>query len=266
MRSKVVRFLKVTMISLIVVTVAALLAMTVAGPEIRAQAKEQISILPNFADEPHVVAYNQHNLIRFHVIANSDSDRDQALKRRVRDLVVQRMAPEFSKANNLNQARKIARTHLEEIKQIARKEVKQWGKDYPVSVQLGNFDFPVKTYGDLTLPAGNYEAVKVVIGEGQGANWWCVLFPPLCFVDVSKAMTPESTENVEQLVIENRPEEDAKVSEVVYEPQDLETSSDVSSSLTEAESDNEKFAIRPEPESNNEKFVIRFKILEFFGW
>lgn len=254
MRSKVLRILKVTIISLVVVTGAALLAMTVVGSEFRAQAKEQISILPKLADEPHVVAYNQHNLIRFHVIANSDSDRDQALKRRVRDLVVEKMTPEFSKAKNLNEARRIARLHLEDIKEIARGEVKLWGTDYPVSVELGKFDFPVKTYGKLTLPAGSYEAVRVVIGEGQGANWWCVLFPPLCFVDVSKAMTPEPMESTEQLAAENSSEAaKEKVSESVYEIQSSESSVNVSSTVQEAE-------------YGNKNIVIRFKILELFGW
>lgn len=254
MRSKVLRILKVITVCMVVMTGAALLALTVVGPELRVQAKEQISILPGLADEPHVVAYNPNNLIRFHVIANSDSNSDQALKRRVRDLVVQRMTPEFSDAKNLNDARRIARLHLEEIKEIATKEVKLWGTDYPVSVELGKFDFPVKTYGELTLPAGNYEAVKVVIGEGQGANWWCVLFPPLCFVDVSKAMTPETTENVEHLTAVNGPEvETEKVSQVVYKTQNSESTVNVGSPVQEAEPD-------------DKNFVIRFKILELFGW
>lgn len=254
MRSKVLGILKAVSISLVVVTCAGLLALTVTGSDLRVQAKEKISKLPGIGDEPHVVAYNPHNLIRFHVIANSDSERDQALKRRVRDLVVQRMTPEFSNAKNLNEARTIAKSHLGEIKEIAMKEIKLWGKDYPVSVMLGNFDFPVKTYGKLTLPAGNYEAVKVVIGEGQGANWWCVLFPPLCFVDVSKAMTPGSSENVDKSAAENGQMLNTKnVSEVVYETHEPALPENTVSSVQEEE-----------PEK--QKFVIRFKILELFGW
>ena len=254
MRSKVLGVLKAISLSLLVVTCAGLLALTIMGPELRVQAKEKISKFPGIADEPHVVAYNTHNLIRFHVVANSDSDRDQALKRRVRDLVVQRMAPEFSKAKNLNDARIIAKSHLGEIKEIAMKEIKLWGKDYPVSVMLGRFDFPVKTYGKLTLPAGNYEAVRVVIGKGQGANWWCVLFPPLCFVDVSKGMTPGSSENVGKAVDENAPKIDTeKVSEAVYETPSPSFPEYASSSVQD-----------DEPEE--QKVVIRFKILELFGW
>jgi len=134
-------------------------------------------------------AYQKNELIRFHVIANSDSEQDQALKRKVRDIIVQHMTPEFAMAKNLEEARAVAKEHLTEIETVAANEIQAWGKSYPVSVQLGRFNFPVKSYGDLTLPAGNYEAVRVIIGQGQGANWWCVLFPPLCFVDVSRSFT-----------------------------------------------------------------------------
>ncbi len=182
MRRKVIKIATAVVTAMVTVMVAVLLTLGASDTKIVALAET--------GEEPgqYVQAYNQHNLIRFHVIANSDSDRDQALKRKVRDLIVKEMTPEFSEAKNLDQAREIAASHLEEIRSIAVEEVKDWGEDYPVSVQLGNFDFPVKSYGDLTLPAGNYEAVRVVIGDGQGANWWCVLFPPLCFVDVSRSM------------------------------------------------------------------------------
>jgi len=139
-------------------------------------------------DGIYVQAYNQDNLIRFHVIANSDTPRDQALKRRVRDLIVQEMSPSFSKAKNIAEARKIARTNLAAIEDIAGKEVSAWGEDYKVKAVLGRYSFPTKSYGKFTLPAGEYEAVRVIIGQGAGANWWCVLFPPMCFVDVSKGL------------------------------------------------------------------------------
>ncbi|MFZ5640498.1 MAG: stage II sporulation protein R [Bacillota bacterium] len=136
----------------------------------------------------YVQAYNQDNLIRFHVIANSDTPRDQALKRRVRDLIVQEMSPSFSEAKTIADARKIASDHLAAIEEIARQEVRAWGEDYEVRAVMGRYSFPAKNYGKLTLPAGEYEAVRVIIGKGAGANWWCVLFPPMCFVDVSKGL------------------------------------------------------------------------------
>ncbi|WP_418790552.1 stage II sporulation protein R [Phosphitispora sp. TUW77] len=181
-----------------VVATAVMLTLAVIDTEITARADSGTK-----PADIYVEAYNQHNLIRFHVIANSDSDRDQELKRKVRDLIVMEMTPEFSKAKNLDEAREIAQANLGKIASIARKEVKAWGEEYPVSVQMGNFEFPVKTYGDITLGAGNYEAVKVVIGHGQGANWWCVLFPPLCFVDVSRSLgapEPETGFSDPQLV------------------------------------------------------------------
>ncbi|MBE3587821.1 MAG: stage II sporulation protein R [Thermoanaerobacteraceae bacterium] len=139
--------------------------------------------------------YRPQQLIRFHVIANSDSAEDQALKYRVRDAIVRAMAPRFKEAASIDQAREIARANLGYMQQLAEGEIRAAGRDYPVAVYLGHYRFPAKTYHlaaagnpgestELTLPAGEYEAVRVVIGRGAGANWWCVLFPPLCFVDL----------------------------------------------------------------------------------
>lgn len=131
--------------------------------------------------------YVQHEfaseLIRFHVIAHSDNFEDQTLKLHVRDVVVDEMKKRFSTANNRKEAEEIVATSMEEIKRLAQDQIQREGKDYPVEVVMGDFYFPTKSYGNLTLPAGDYHAVRVVIGEGNGKNWWCVLFPPLCFVD-----------------------------------------------------------------------------------
>lgn len=139
--------------------------------------------------------YTPDNLIRLHVVANSDSAADQELKRKVRDEVVRHVAPEFSGTSNIDSARIIARSNLGRIKEIASREIKTEGKDYPVNVELDSFAFPTKHYGPFVLPAGDYEAVRVVIGAGGGANWWCVLFPPLCFVDMSKGVAVAQPEN-----------------------------------------------------------------------
>lgn len=135
-------------------------------------------------------------LIRFHVIANSDTVQDQQLKREVRDAVLSKLGSRFEKAETVEEARQLVLENLSEIEAVAQEEVKRNGKDYPVEAQLGNFSFPAKTYGSFSLPAGEYEAVRVVIGEGKGENWWCVLFPPLCFVDISNSVSrePEATE------------------------------------------------------------------------
>lgn len=131
---------------------------------------------------------NKHEgLIRFHVQANSDSPADQAVKYQVRDSIIKAMAEKFGQVNDVAQARRIAEQNLYYMQQLAVQEIRMAGKDYPAKVELGNFDFPVKRYHNnfcnVILPAGKYEAVRVVLGQGAGANWWCVLFPPLCFFD-----------------------------------------------------------------------------------
>lgn len=138
-------------------------------------------------------------LIRLHVIANSNSFYDQELKYRVKDRIVRETAPVFSKAASAGEARKIADAYAGRIEQVALEEIRRQGFNYPVRVVRGTFHFPTKTYtikndenrvSSLTLPSGEYEAVRVIIGEGKGANWWCVLYPPLCFVDLEKSAPP----------------------------------------------------------------------------
>lgn len=127
-------------------------------------------------------------LIRLHVIANSDSSADQALKYRVRDRVINQMEPVFAQAADINEVRQRLRDNLPQIQALAAATVGEAGEDYPVAVYFGPANFPTKSYGSLTLPAGRYEAVRIVIGDGQGANWWCVLFPPLCFVNIANGI------------------------------------------------------------------------------
>ena len=201
MRSKWLESVGVACLVLLIVLSAALLSTAITAPGIAATGENNRPTGATLSDDreagPKEIMISKtcnDNLIRFHVIANSDSERDQALKRKVRDLIVTRMTPEFKAARNLAEARGIAKAHLAEIKNIAVGETWAWGENYSISVQLGKYDFPIKTYGKVTLPAGRYEAVRVVIGKGQGANWWCVLFPPLCFVDVSRAMAPQESQ------------------------------------------------------------------------
>lgn len=133
--------------------------------------------------------------IRLHVIANSDSPEDQELKLRVRDLILDRFKDDFRHIDSIEDSRQFVRRHIAEFEAIAREEVKRSGKDYEVRAQLGNFSFPTKSYGNLVLPAGEYEALRIVIGEGSGANWWCVMFPPLCFVDITHGIAREPVED-----------------------------------------------------------------------
>ena len=133
-----------------------------------------------------------NNLIRLHVIANSDSPEDQALKRDVRDVILNYMKDKYTVTKNVEETKLLIKENLNEIQGLAAKEIQRQEKNYSVDAMFGSYPFPTKVYGDITLPAGNYEALRVVIGKGEGANWWCVLFPPLCFVDATHGTIPDS--------------------------------------------------------------------------
>lgn len=127
-----------------------------------------------------------HKIIRFHVIANSDTLEDQSLKLKIKDEVIKYMMPKLKESKSINQSRKILKQNDRAIKEIACNVIKEYGYDYSVNTSLDREKFPIKTYGNITLPQGDYEAYKIIIGSGEGQNWWCVMFPPLCFVDVTK--------------------------------------------------------------------------------
>ena len=133
------------------------------------------------------------SVFRLHVIANSDSDEDQNLKYKVRDNLIEYMNTISINCSNKQEAISIASEHLEDFKQIALSTIKEEGFDYDVNISIGNFEFPTKSYGDISLPAGFYDALKVEIGSSKGQNWWCVMFPPLCFVDVTSGIVPEES-------------------------------------------------------------------------
>ena len=139
------------------------------------------------------------SVFRLHVIANSDSEEDQNLKYKVRDSLIGYMNTLTNDMNTKDEVIKIAGKHIQDFKDIAQNVVKENGYNYEVNVEIGNFSFPTKTYGDISFPSGFYDALKVEIGKAEGQNWWCVMFPPLCFVDVSSGVVPEeSKENLEE--------------------------------------------------------------------
>ncbi|MCI8372269.1 MAG: stage II sporulation protein R [Lachnospiraceae bacterium] len=132
-------------------------------------------------------------IIRFHVLANSDSEEDQQLKLKVKEHVVASIEPMIAGADSVEEVRSILSQHLEDIEAAAVEVMEQEGVVYPVQASLTNCYFPVKTYGEFTFPDGEYEALQVVIGEGQGKNWWCVMYPRLCFVDSLYSVVPEKS-------------------------------------------------------------------------
>lgn len=125
--------------------------------------------------------------IRLRIIANSDSAEDQLLKQKIRDEIIDEVNIWVESLEDLESAREIITLHLPEIKTIVDQTIKDAGFTYSSTVELGVVPFPTKMYGQTVYPAGDYEALRVTIGAAEGQNWWCVLFPPLCFVDISTA-------------------------------------------------------------------------------
>lgn len=142
-------------------------------------------------------------ILRFHVIANSDSREDQELKLKVRDAVGLYMKDQMKEVTNRKEAEETANANLKKIEKVAEDVIAKEGRSYTVNAFIGPVDFPVKTYGAYSFPAGTYEAVEVVIGEGAGKNWWCVMYPTLCFVDSTYQIVPgESKEKLKNCLTE----------------------------------------------------------------
>lgn len=169
-----------------------------------------------------------NSVFRLHVLANSDSKEDQDLKYKVRDNLLNYMNSICNNCSNKEEAINLVEKNKNNFKQIALDTIHNEGYNYEVNINIGNFEFPTKTYGDISLPSGFYDALRVEIGKAQGQNWWCVMFPPLCFVDVSSGIVPEESK---ELLNEN---------------------------LTD-----EEFSIVSDTSNKNIKF--KFKLLEFFN-
>lgn len=170
-----------------------------------------------------------NSVFRLHVLANSDSEEDQQLKLKVRDALLSYMNTLSSNCNTKEEAIQIATQHQNEFQTIAENVIVENGYNYPVQIKINNFYFPNKSYGDISLPAGYYDALRVEIGEAKGHNWWCVMFPPLCFVDISSGVVPDESKEL----LENN--------------------------LSE-----EEFALISENDNNTE-IQFKFKLLEFFN-
>ena len=164
-------------------------------------------------------------VIRLHVRANSDTDADQSLKLKVRDRIIDECSYLFKNNKNIENARDEILKNTDKIEKIARDEILKNGYNYPVKINFGKSDFPVKVYKNITLPAGTYEALTVEIGNAEGQNWWCVLFPPLCFVDETCTGISEESESIliDNLgketyeMLKNDDESDIKIRFKIYE-------------------------------------------------
>ncbi|WP_404455749.1 stage II sporulation protein R [Oceanobacillus kapialis] len=153
--------------------------------------------------------------IRLRILANSDREEDQALKRKVRDEVNEVITEWVEDITEIEKARQLIETRIPEIEGIVQDVLKEEGSNSSFEVEYGsNVTFPTKLYGDYVYPAGEYEAVLITIGEGKGDNWWCVLFPPLCFLDFSNGTSVASAEESEE---EEQVEEEAEVKFFLFE-------------------------------------------------
>lgn len=149
------------------------------------------------------------NFFRFHVLANSDQEEDQALKLQVRDAVIEYLEPALKASDSKEETRAYILQHLPQITDVASRTLRQAGSNQQVQVMVGVSDFPTKSYGDVTLPAGRYEALRIELGKAEGHNWWCVMFPSLCFVEETEP------EQMEADLSEKLPKEQ---NELIHEP------------------------------------------------
>ena len=132
-------------------------------------------------------------LLRYHVVANSDSDEDQETKLKVKEAVLEALSGKLEEAENAKEAASIVKDNEELILATANKVLKEDGATYTATMRVGEEYFPTKIYGDLTLPPGDYDALVIELGAGEGKNWWCVLFPTLCFIEPTCGVLPEES-------------------------------------------------------------------------
>ncbi len=161
-------------------------------------------------------------LLRLHIIANSDSEADQTVKLQIRDAITEAFRGDFSKAADKNAACSMAEQLLPEAEAIANQVLQEQGFAETASASLTFCYFPEKTYGDMTFPAGYYDALRITIGEGQGQNWWCVLYPPLCFTELSTASVPETSRELLQQNLSARVYESLTPEPAQTEPTDAQ--------------------------------------------
>lgn len=152
--------------------------------------REAESLQPSIAEK----------ILRFHILANSDSDTDQNVKQKVRDAVGQMMEPYLADSAGLAETEAIVQEHMEEIEDIAESVLAENGFDYGAKAKLVTAEFPIKTYGPFTFPAGSYRALEITLGEGGGHNWWCVLYPNMCFRGTVYEVDEESGETLREVL------------------------------------------------------------------
>lgn len=196
----------------------------------------------------------QDEIIRFHVIANSDNDEDQELKLKVRDEVIKFLTPLLDKSSSIKESREILKENDKKVIEIAKKVIKENGYNYSVKSELSRENFPEKIYGNIILPQGEYEAYRILIGKSSGQNWWCVMFPPLCFVDVTKGeVAYNETERQMDKIVENKNKSMEKNNDEKINNENGDKSNKEKKEVNKIEDDTN---------INKEEYNVKFKIVE----
>lgn len=136
------------------------------------------------------------SVVRFHILANSDSEQDQAVKIKIRDDVAKYIEPMLRESKSAFETAEIIKDNLKNIEEYATQSAKKYGCDYGARATFGNFEFPQREYESATFPSGRYNALRILLGEGEGQNWWCVLYPQLCFTAEDGVLTDRGYEQL----------------------------------------------------------------------
>ncbi|MGE8080376.1 stage II sporulation protein R [Peribacillus loiseleuriae] len=192
--------------------------------------------------------------IRLRILANSDLEADQVVKRHIRDEVNKEITTWVEDLTSLDEARTIISSNIPQIQKIAERIIAEKGLNQAVTVKFGQAEFPTKLYGQYLYPAGEYEAIVITIGAGEGANWWCVLFPPLCFLDFSNgtavSQTPfEEKEEEVQKPIEEKEETQSPVEEKEEVQKPIEEKEETQSPVEEKEEEQKPIEEKEETQS-----------------
>lgn len=136
-----------------------------------------------------------NEVIRFHVVANSDTNIDQSIKMVIKEQLTKTLSPNLKEANTIHQARSIIESSLLTLEEVSNQILEEHGYSYTAKASLEKGYFPLKVYGDLSLPPGEYEAIRIELGKAEGQNWWCIMFPPLCFIDSTYTIVPDESKS-----------------------------------------------------------------------
>ena len=201
--------------------------------------------------------------IRLRILANSNHESDQELKRKIRDAVNEEINGWVAELTSVEDARTVISSRLDEIEAISKKVMEREGNVQEVDVQFGKTVFPTKLYGQYLYPAGEYEAIKISLGAGEGENWWCVLFPPLCFLDFNSGTAVQAEMNEEETVPQEKAETEANQSiGQEEEKQDTDTAQAINQSIDEEESAEQMQIVYEE--RDEEEIEVKFFMKEIF--